>query len=179
MHGHHTYQPLKRRGLTLVELSVGIALAGVVALVSVGLFKAGLKSYNYSYRQMRMLTSARKALAGDGTRSGMIQAVQSAVSVDALSVSSLAVTPAGDFPTIYFVGDGGLYTSRLATQALQAEAVSSMTVSYYNMDADGHIIVATAPASAAFATAQITMKGALASDKEYSFMSGAMLHNKP
>ena len=179
MHGYPAHEPLKRGGFTLLELVIGISLAGVVGLVTAGLFKAGLKSYNYSYRQTRIISSARKSLVGDGPRSGMIFAAQGAVSVDSLSASSLTVTPAGDFSTTFFVSGDNLYRSRLERDTLQADMVSSVTVSYYSMDDIGHIMVATAPAAASFVTSQIIMKGKLSYDKKYTFVSGARLHNNP
>ena len=179
MHGYPVHEPLKRGGFTLLELVIGIALAGVVGLVTSGLFKAGIKSYNYSYRQTRIISSARKSLAGDGSRSGMILAAQGAVSVDSLSSSRLPVTPAGDFSTAFFVSGDNLYRSRLERDTLQADMVSGIAVSYYSMDDTGHIMVATAPASASFVISQIIMKGKLSYDKKYTFVSGTRLHNNP
>jgi hypothetical protein len=178
MRGYHLHQPLNRRGITLLELTVGIALAGVVGLVSAGLFKAGIKSYNYSYRQTRIISSARKAMAGDGPRLGMTLATLNASAVDALAVSSLTVTPAGDFSTTFLLSDGGLYRHRLATRSLQAESVTGLQVAYYNLDAAGRIMVSTSAASAAYVTTQIELKGARPGDKTYNFAAGALVRNK-
>lgn len=177
MHGHHLRQPLGRPGLTLIEITVGIAIAGVVGLVSAGLFKAGLKSYNYAYVQTRALTSARKALAGDGPNFGMMWAAQNGVSVDSLGISSFTVTPAGDFSTVFSVSNNGLYKLRLATKALQAESVGALTVNYYNIGANGLIMASTAPSAATLVTTLVTTRGALTSARTYNFFSGAQLRN--
>lgn len=177
MHGHHTYEPLTRRGFTMLELVVGIALAAVIGLVCAGLFRAGIKSYNYSYRQTRVIYSARQAMAANGARLGMIWAAQTAASVDSLSVSTLSVTQPGDFSTSYLISNKNLYACRLAAKDLQAESVSTMTVSYYNLDANGHIMVSTAPEAVAMVTTQISMQGSTARDRTYNFMSGALVRN--
>lgn len=172
-------QPLNRRGLTLAEVAIGSALIGVVALVTAGLFRAGMLTYNYVYRQTRVLAGARKALSGDGSHFGIVWAAQSASSVSALDAARLTLVPPLGVNTWFFVSGGKLYQSYLSVQTLQAEPVSSLAVNYYNLDDSGRIVVSTVAASAAFATAQISMRGNAPKDKAYNFISGARLRNRP
>lgn len=158
---------------------MGITIASVIGLVCAGLFRAGLKSYNYSYRQTRVLYSARKAMSGDGPRLGMASAAQMASSVDSISTATLTVTPAGDFSTTFSSERGGLYMARLANKSLQAEAVTSLKAAYYNIDAaTGRIMASTAPVSAELVTVQVTMKGAHGGEHTYNFFSAALARNK-
>lgn len=157
---------------------MGIAIASVIGLVCAGLFRAGIKSYNYSYRQTRVLYAARKALAGDGPRLGLVSASQNAASVDSISSCTLTVTPEGGFSTLFQSDGAALYASRLATKSLQAEAVTSVSAAYYNMDANGRIMVSTSPDTVELVTVQVTMKAAPGSQHTYNFTSGAIVRNR-
>lgn len=175
---HSFNQPLNRRGFTLAEVVIGCALAGVVALVTAGLFKAGFVTYNYVYRQTRTLSGARKAISGDGSHFGLVWASQSASSVGALNPSTLTLVPPAGVNTVYSVMGGQLFQSYLGVQTLQAEPVSEMAVSYYNLDGSGRIVVSTAAASASFVTTRLVMRGRSQNDKTYNFISGARMRNR-
>ncbi len=173
------HQPLSRSGFTLMELVIGIAVAAVVGLVSAGLFKAGLKTYNYSYRQTSVLAGARRALSGSGSLPGVIWAAQSASSVTALSGSSLTLAPPSASSITYQVSGGNLYQTTSGVRTLQSVSVSSAVFSYYNLDSSGLIMVSTLAANATFVTMQLTLTGKSANDRTYNFLGGAQLRNHP
>ena len=173
------HEPLRRPGITLIELAVGIAVAAVVGLVSAGLFKAAIKTYNYTYRETNALSGARKAFDGSGSRSGIIWTGRSAASVQSLSSSSLALIPPDKSTATFFVSNLNLYQLRLGAQTLQGPAISSASFSYYNLDAAGRVMVATSPASATFVTALLKMTGSGPNNKTYISFSGAQLRNHP
>ena len=167
------------RGFTVVELLMGLAVSGVVALVASGLFKAGLLTFNYAVRQNRALTAGRKALAGDGPRYGMVWMSQGAAFIEGLDASSLAVSPPGALPTTFHVHEQDLYRSQLDVPVMHAEGVGAVALHYYNLNDDGRIIESTAPASAALITALVSIHGKNSGRKAYSFFSGARLRNHP
>jgi|GEM_PF-1534226 len=175
---HHFNQPLNRRGFTLAEVVIGCALAGAVALITSGLFKAGFVTYNYVYRQTRTLSGARKAILGDGSHFGLVWASQSASSSGSLSPSVLTLVPPAGVNTVFSVQGGQLYQSYLGVQTLQAEPVSELAVSYYNLDNSGRIVISTVAASASFVTTKLVMKGRSQNDKTYNFISGARMRNR-
>ena len=170
-------RPPRRRGFTLLELAVGIAVIAVVGLVSAGLFRAGLGTYNYVSRETGVLTSARNAMSGSGSTLGVIWAGQGASAVQSLSGSSLALLIPGASTMTFLVSGGNMYQSQSGSQTLLAAAVGSAVFSYYNLDGAGHIIVSTSAASANFVTMQLTLTGRSAKDKTYNFLAGMHLHN--
>ncbi len=167
-----------RAGFTLVEAMMGVSLAAIVGLVLAGLFKAGLDTYNYTMRQSLVLTSYRKASAGDGPRRGMVWSAQDAVSVAELSASTLTVNPSAGSALNYTVAGGSLWRSQAGTFGVQAPAVTALEVNYYNLDAAGLVIESTAAASATLATTLTTMQ-ASGKYKTYVFFSGGLLRNHP
>lgn len=167
-----------RAGFTLVEAMMGVALAAIVGLVLAGIFKAGLDTYNYTMRQSLVLTSYRKAAAGDGPRRGMVWSAQDAVSVAALTASTLTVNPSAGAALNYTVTGEKLWRSQAGTFQVQAPAVTGLQVNYYNLDAAGLVIESTAAASALMATTLTTLQ-ATGKYKTYVFFSGGLLRNHP
>ena len=175
----HRFDQSLNRGFTVVELLMGLAVSGVVALVASGLFKAGLLTFHYAVRQNHALTAGRKALAGDGSRHGMVWMSQGAASVAGLDASSLAVSPPGALSTTFHVHGEGLYRSQLDVPVMHAEGVSAVALHYYNLDDGGRIVASTAPASASLVTALVSVHGKSPRRKTYHFFSGARLRNHP
>lgn len=175
---HRIDQSLSR-GFTLVELLMGLAVSGVVALVVSGLFRAGLLTFNYAVRQNRALTAGRMALSGDGARHGMVWMSQGAASLAGLDASSLAVSAPGALPTTFHVRGEDLYRSQLDVPVRHAEGVGAVALNYYNLDDAGRIVESTAPASAALVTALVSVHGKNPRRKAYHFFSGARLRNHP
>lgn len=173
---HSSRQPL---GLTLVEFAVGIAIASVVGLVTAGLFKAGILTYQYTVLQNTALTAARQALLGEGRRRGMLWTLQEARSVGSLSASSLTVSPPQESQATYLVKGERLLKVQLGVENEQAKGVSSLQVSYYSLDGQGRIITSASEATASLITVAVSLKGWRPSQKAYSFYSGAVLRNHP
>ena len=167
------------RGFTLVEVTVGIAVSGVVALVVAGLFKAGILTFNYAVRQNYALSSARKALAGDGARYGMVWMSQGAAFVEKLTASSLTVSPPDAPTTTFQVYGEHLYQSQLDVQIKHAEGISSVALHYYNLNDAGRIIESTSSVSASLMTAMVSIRGKNPRRKSYHFFSGAQFRNHP
>ena len=178
MHRHRINQPLSR-GFTLVEVMVGIAVSGIVALVVAGLFRAGILTFNYVVRQNYALSAARKALAGDGAKHGVVWMSQGAALIEDLEASSLTVSPPNALSLKYHVDEQGLCQSQLGVKTMQAEGVGAVALGYYNLNDVGRIIESTAPASAIFITAMVSIHGKNPRHKTYHFFSGAQLRNHP
>lgn len=172
---HHPRQPVER-GLTLVELVVGIAAMSVITLVLAGLFKAGLQSYRYALRQNLVLANARKAIEGDGRSRGILWNAQAAQSL-ALSSGSVTLSLPSQPSLQYLVSDRTLLQSQMGTQQKQADGVTGLQSGYYNLDGQGRIMQSTAAASAAMVATTLTMQGR--GEKTYVFFSGAGLRNRP
>ena len=163
----------------MVEVMVGIAVAGIVALVVSGLFRAGILTFNYAVRQNHALAAARKALAGDGANYGMVWMSQGAAFVEDISASSLTVSPRNALSTTYHVHEQDLYQSQLGVKTMQAEGIGAVALHYYNLNDAGRIIESTAPASAALMTVLVSIHGKNPRHKTYNFFSGAQLRNHP
>jgi prepilin-type N-terminal cleavage/methylation domain-containing protein len=165
-----------RRGMTLVEMSVGIAVLSVITLVTAALFKAAIKSYNYTINQVNVLSNARKALEGEGAEHGMAWESMGASSVAGLDAGTLALNgPSG--PTTTFALSGTtLRRTRLLDARDQAAGVASLQIAYYSLDAAGGVVESTSAADAAFVTQTLSMRGL--GGKTYLFFSGESLRNR-
>jgi hypothetical protein len=169
---------MNRRGVTLVELLVGIATAVVIGAVSASILKAGIMTYNHSVRQNDALTRMRKALGGEGSAFGVLRAGRAASSVSALNASSVGVlSSTSSVLTSYYVSAGGLYRSVGGASSLHADKVTSIAVNYYNLDGSGLIVESTAAASAQLVTALVTLRGQNNKQKDYHLFSGTLLRN--
>ena len=179
MPGHRHRKPLKS-GYTLLELVVGLAAAGIVAMATALLFKAGIVTYNYNIQQNAALSSARDAFnKASGGRSGMLWSSQSAQAVQSLSATSLAVISTSAVTTSYTLTNGTLIRAGGGGSTMpQAASISALAVNYYNMASSGLITESTAAASASMVTALMSVVG---NDKwrTYYMFSGTRLRNHP
>lgn len=174
---HARHQPLSA-GFTIVELIIAAAISAVIALVSAGLFKAGMLSYLYSIRQASAASAARASLSGDGSKVGLLWEAQAAAAVQTLHASTLTLTTnAGATVSYYVTEDGDFYRVAASSSARLATGVSALALNYYNLDASGTVIESTAPASAALVTARLTVAGKSSADKTQVFYGGARLRN--
>lgn len=169
--------PSSRRGFTLMELMMGVAVSAVLALVIAGLFKTGILTARYSLGQTRVLSEARAGLMGAGKVKGVLWQTQEASSFSTLSSTSLALGYAGAAAISFHLSGQTLLQSQLGVDQTAAVGVSTMTLAYYNLDAAGHVMESTAAASAALVTAEIVLPGDRG--KNYSFFTGARPRNKP
>lgn len=166
-----------RRGFTLVELMVGIAISAVLALVIAGLFKAGLLTARYSLGETQVLSQARAGLIGTGKIKGVLWQTQEASSFSTLSSTSLALGYAAAASISFQLSGRSLLQSQLGVDQALASGISTMTFAYYNLDAAGRVMESTAAESAALVTAEIVLPGDRG--KNYAFLTGARLRNKP
>lgn len=168
------------RGLTLLELLVGIVTAAIIGAVSTQMLKAGIMTYNFSVSQNDALTKTRKALGREGASSGIMPAGRAAAKVLGLGVSSVTFASLYSGVTTYYVTAGNLNRTGTAGSALQAGSITSLAVGYYNMDANtGLIRVSSAASSATLVTALVTLKGKTNKLSDYTLYSGALLRNHP
>lgn len=168
------------RGMTLIELLVGIATAVIIAGVCAKMLHLGIVTYNYAVRQNTSLTRMRKAVAGDGAHVGVLGASRAAYSLSAVQASSIAVLSAPSAAvTNYYVTNGDLYRTQAGVSVVQADAVSSLSLGYY-MSADGLVSSTTVAASASMVTALVTVgTGTSVAHRTYTLFSGAQMRNHP
>lgn len=166
---------MNRRGMTLVEAVIGIAVLALIALGVAGIFKAGMQASNYSLRQTFVLANARKGLLGDGSAQGIVWNAREGDFVTALSTGSLTVTRPGASGVSFFPAADSLRRSHSGVDTELAKGVSSLSVAYYNFDDSGRVIESTAAHSAALVTAEVVMTRR--GQRQYRFMTGARLRN--
>jgi type II secretory pathway component PulJ len=171
---------MNRRGMTLLELLVGLITAAVIATVCAQVLLVGIKTYSYSSRQTDSLTRTRKALAGDGSRAGLLGAARGAYGFSTVSASSVALTAASTNSN-YYVKNSKLYRTNSSGSVVQADSVNSLQLSYY-LSTNGIISSTTIASSATMVTALVTVTtGAVSTGKYngYSLWSGAVLRDHP
>lgn len=173
-----SYQSLRRRqGITLVELVIGISIAGIIGLIVAGMFKAGMIAYRYSVRQNAILTAARKAFQGEGAHTGILWGTLAGAAIPVLSPSSLAVNPSAAPTITYSVTDGVLYRTQTGLPKELSKGITSLQVNYYGLDGTGRIIECAIASCASLVTTLITLQGP-GKDKTYTFFSGTTLRNR-
>ena len=171
---------MNSRGLTLVELLVGLVTATIMGAVSASILKAGIVTYTHSVRQNDSLTRTRKAMGGEGSAAGIVRAGRAAYEVPALDADTVGVlTSSSSILTSYYVSNGNLFLDKGGASGLHAGKVTSIAVNYYNLDGNGLIFESTSAASARLVTALVTVAGATNKQKDYRLFSGTLLRNHP
>jgi prepilin-type N-terminal cleavage/methylation domain-containing protein len=168
------------RGFTLLELLVGMITAAVIATVCAKILLVGIQTYNYSVRQGTSMTRMREALAGSGSRTGILEASRAAYSFSTVSASSVAVlsTPAAIL-TNYYVKSGNLYRTKSSSSVVQADGVNTLTLNYYAA-ANGLVSSTTVASAATMMTAMVVIgSGTVNAQRTYTLYSGALLRNHP
>jgi prepilin-type N-terminal cleavage/methylation domain-containing protein len=171
---------MNRRGMTLLELLVGLVTAAIIASVCAKVLLLGIKTYNYSARQTASLTRTRKALAGDGSRAGLLGAARGAYVFSTVSASSVAVT-SSSAATNFYVKNSNLYRTKSGSSVIQADGVGALTLTYY-MSTAGIVSSTTVASSATMVTALVSVTtGAVSAGtyNAYSLYSGAKLRDHP
>ena len=168
------------RGLTLIELLVGMATAVIIGAVCAKILHLGIVSYNYAYRQNASLIRTRKALVGDGAHTGVLAESRGAYAVSGVQASTASVlSTASAVLTNFYVTNGNLYRTKAGAASVQADSVSSLSLGYY-MSTDGMISSTTVISSATMVTALVTVgSGTTSAQKPYSLYAGARLRNHP
>lgn len=174
---HHHHQSL-RAGYSLVELLIGAALTGLLALVMARMMIALVRGSQYATRQAAQLASSRRSLNDAGPHRGMIWAAQEAEAALSLSTSTLQLT----LPVLetydYEVVASTLMKTQNGSGYKQAANVSSMTLSYFEIDSTGHIFRSTVAAQASLVQVLLTVRGKTSKDRTYSILSAAWLRNR-
>lgn len=159
---------------------IGVGIAAVIGLVVAGMFRAGMISFRYAWRQTTTLAAARNALDGKGSLYGLATAIQNASSVTSLSSTTLSVVPAGAATTQYYVVRAGtgpaLVQTQLTVEQKVADGVSSLDAHYYNLDTAGRVVESTAANIAQFATVQITFQET--NKSTFTFFTAGRLKNQ-
>lgn len=169
---------MNSRGLTVVELMVGVVTATIIGAVSAGMFKAGIMTYTHSVRQNDALTRTRKAVGGEGAAGGVLRASRSAHTVNALDAGEVGVlVSSSSVLTRYHVAGGDLFLTKGGAAGLHADQITSIAVNYYNLDGNGLIMESTAAVSARLVTALVTVAGKNNKQKDYHLFSGTLLRN--
>lgn len=169
---------MNARGLTVVELLVGLVTAAIIGAVSAGMLKAGIMTYTHSVRQNDALTRTRKAVGGEGAAAGVLRGSRSAHAVNDLNAGEVGVlVSSSSILTRYHVAGGDLFLSKGGASGLHADDITSIAVNYYNLDGNGLIMESTAAASARLVTALVTVAGKNSKQKDYQLFSGTLLRN--
>ena len=137
-------------GMTLIELTIGLAILLLIGGVVTGLLSAGVRSFNYTLRQTLVLASARKALEGDGPWQGLIKGTRSA--------GSTLDTP--------------------ALPETLTRHTGSPKIHYYQLNSLGTVVESVRVSSATLVTAMIQIQNPRRKTTS-SFFSGAQLRNHP
>ena len=163
------------RGMTLLELNLALLIIAVLTLGIATIFRLGIVQNKLATAETTVLFNVRKALHGDGKSDGMIFDALYASSATALSPAALAVYNPDNANLSYSLSSGTylLLTSTSQAKTL-ATGISTMTISYYNMDSSGLIMVSTLPANAELFTASIRLS---LPKRTVTFYSGALSRN--
>lgn len=162
-------------GMTLVEVIVGLAVLGTLAVVLAYLFRVTLFSSQRASFQFNLLTNARKALAGEGAYSGMLLSSQGSFLVNQLSTATLSVKDSAGITTAFTLNASGDLRETLgAATRTRAKGLTDLSVTYYARGPDYRIYEATAPATARLVavTFQMSRPG-----RTVRFFSGGTLRN--
>jgi Tfp pilus assembly protein PilE len=174
---HDRHQPLNA-GVTLIELMVAVTTAAVIALVTVQLFKVAILTYQATARQTVMLGAMRGALAGKGSRGGILEAARQAKQVQALDEDDAVFLSTSGATSEFTLASAGLTLTAGGVTTTLGDTISSMTVTYYNLNSSGLIIESTSAAGASFVTAMVVMPSAGLNQKTYRAFAGARLRNR-
>ena len=163
------------RGVTLIELIVGVAITAIVSAITLGLFRAGIYAYNYSLRQAFVLSSARKAIHAKGNSLGLLWAVQDAQAAVNLSSSTLTIKPSSGSALKYWIGNETLFQEQLSFTQPQALGISNLQINYYGLDSQGKITESASASNAILVTTWLTLESRR--KRTYLFFSGSSMRN--
>lgn len=164
--------------MTLPELLVGVALSAMIALVLARMFQVTLRAAQATLRQSGTLASSRRALVNAGPHRGMLWAAREALQARSLSTSTLELSLPVLSEYAYAVSGETLVKTQDGVEWAQATGVSSLTLSYFEIDASGRIFASTAASSASYVQVRLTATGRGPRERRYDFVSGAWLRNR-
>lgn len=171
---------MNSRGVTLIELMMGVVTAVIIGAASAALIKAGILTYSFSVSQNAAMTKTRKALQGEGAATGILPVGRGAYAVNALNASQVAVLSSTSAVVMsYYVSAGNLIKDAGGVPGVHAESITTVAVNYYNLNSSGLIIESTSAASARLVTALVTVAGKTNKHKDHKLFSGTLLRNMP
>jgi hypothetical protein len=169
-----------RKGMTVIELLVGLATAMILVGVCAKVLQLGIMTYAFSKRQNEALTRTRKAVAGDGANGGILEAGREGYQFASLQASSMTVLAApGSSATNFFVTGGNLYRTSAGVGSKLADNVYTVAMNYYT-STNGMVSSTTVVASASMVTATVSVgTGTAVASRAYILYTGAQLRNHP
>lgn len=167
---------LQDRGVTLVELVLGIAVAATLSLVVARMFQSAMVSSRWSALEITLLTNARKALAGDASFRGLVLDGQSSVQVTTPTASALGLVDSLGVSTTYTLSaSGNLLSTKQGAAAVRASGLSELSFAYYAVDSSYLIFVSTYGQGTHLVTMSFNLKRG---SKKVAFFGGANLRNR-
>lgn len=171
---------MNSRGVTLIELMMGVVTAVIIGAASAALIKAGILTYSFSVSQNAALTRTRKAMQGEGSASGILPVGRGAYAIDEMNASEVEVLSSSSAVlTSYYVSEGNLIKDTDGVPGLHAESITTVEFNYYNLNASGLIVESTSAAGARLVTALVTVAGKTNKHKDHKLFSGTTLRNMP
>ncbi len=169
-----------KKGMTVIELLVGIATAAILVSVCAKVLQLGIVTYGFARRQNESLTRTRKAVAGDGSRAGILETSREGYQFASLPVSSVTVLASPTSAAAnYYLKNGNLYRTVSGAGSVLADQVNSLSFDYY-MSSNGLVSSTTVASSATMVTATVTIgSGTTVEQKVYTLFTGAQLRNHP
>lgn len=145
------------RGLTALELIIGVGVLATLGLVLLGLLRASILSSGRSAERTFILSAARKALGGSDAFNGIVSDCQQATDVKALNPGKLSLgTPEGSWLTYDLPPSGRLLYSGPETGGLtidtKAKGLAGLSFRYYGRGADYRVFESTAATGASLVT---------------------------
>jgi hypothetical protein len=168
-------QPLNRRGITLVEVALGIGILGIISVVIAGMLRAGVVTYNYTMGQLVVLRRTRQALDNPAASQGVVRALRAAKGASALSDGSIRIEPTQGPEVRFHLEQGALLSSQTGVSAKQADGIRSMEFKYYHLDENGRVVESAGLDSASLVVGTMRMSGGRS---EHVTFSGAALRNR-
>jgi type II secretory pathway pseudopilin PulG len=166
-------------GFTVLELVLGIALLGTLALVMAQLFRTTMAANLRTASETLALKNARVALAGDGPFHGLVYDTLFSSYVYAANGSSMTLVEVNQSSTTILMSP---YGSLLATNSSNSSwashsatsGLSNLALTYYAVDSSFHFSTTTTPSSAQLVTFsfQVPRKG-----RTLQFYSGSSVKN--
>jgi len=170
-----------KSGFSLVELMVSVALALLLGAVVARMLTALARATQYTLRQTAILDSGRRAFLNSGKLRGMVWATQEAASLVSLSTDTLPVVLPGPQTITYQILTHPSSSTLVQTQGFsnlrQAPDITTMTVTYYEIGANGLIFESTQAANAQLAEFSLLLKGK-GKQKSYYLRSSGWMRNK-
>ncbi|MBI4376252.1 MAG: hypothetical protein HY549_07355 [Elusimicrobia bacterium] len=167
---------MRKKGATALELLLGLSVAATMSLFIMGLFKAGLSTYQDTMRQLGVLSRSRATLAGGNRSQGLVSALQQGRGVLGLEKTRLELRPASGPALSFFQSGQALFESQWGDSIKRAEGIASLEARYYCLDDSGALVEAGLPEAASLVTVSLGLEG---SGRRRPFFAGAGLRNFP